>query len=54
MKPAVQAILDRVKKTADFGYVDFTDINATNALGENALHCVKSGPAKFPTLPRNL
>jgi len=40
MKPEVQAILDRVKETADFGYVDFTDINATNALGDNALHCV--------------
>ncbi len=40
MKPEVQAILDRVKDTADFGYVDFTDINATNAVGENALHCV--------------
>ena len=40
MKPEVQAILNRVKDTADFGYVDFNDINATNALGDNALHCV--------------
>ena len=40
MKPEVQAILARVKETADFGYVDFADINATNAVGENALHCV--------------
>jgi len=40
MKPEVQAILDRVKDTADFGYVDFDAINATNALGDNALHCV--------------
>jgi ankyrin repeat protein len=40
MKPEVQSILHRVKDTADFGYVDFTDINATNALGDNALHCV--------------
>lgn len=36
----VLAILERVKQTADFGYVDFSDINATNALGDNALHCV--------------
>jgi ankyrin repeat protein len=40
MHPDVLAILERVKQTADFGYVDFSDINATNALGDNALHCV--------------
>ena len=40
MKPEVQAILNRMKDAADFGYVDFNDINATNALGDNALHCV--------------
>lgn len=40
MKPDVQAILEKVKETADFGYVDFADINATNELGDNALHCV--------------
>ena len=40
MKPEVQNILDKVKSTADFGYVDFTHINATNVLGDNALHCV--------------
>jgi len=40
MNPDVQAILERVKQTADFGYVDFSDINATNELGDNALHCV--------------
>ena len=40
MNPEVQAILIRVKDTADFGYVDFTDINATNAVGDNALKCV--------------
>ena len=40
MHPDVHAILERVKQTADFGYVDFSDINATNALGDNALHCV--------------
>ncbi len=40
MHAEVKAILERVKQTADFGYVDFADINATNALGDNALHCV--------------
>jgi ankyrin repeat protein len=28
----------KINSTADFGYVEFSDINATNALGENALH----------------
>jgi ankyrin repeat protein len=40
MHPDVKAILEKVKDTADFGYVDFSDINATNELGDNALHCV--------------
>ncbi len=40
MKPEVRAILDKVNSTADFGYVDFLDINSTNVLGDNALHCV--------------
>ncbi len=40
MHPDVTTILERVKQTADFDYVDFSDINATNALGDNALHCV--------------
>jgi ankyrin repeat protein len=40
MTTEVQAILSRVKNTADFGCVDFNDINVTNALGDNALHCV--------------
>ena len=40
MKDLVRHILDRVKETADFGYVAFDDVNDTNALGENALHCV--------------
>ena len=40
MNSDVAAILARVKQTADFGYVDFSDINATNSLGNNALHCV--------------
>jgi len=33
-------LLERVKSTADFGYVEFNSINDTNALGDNALHCV--------------
>ncbi len=40
MKPEVKKILDKVKETPDFGYVDFININATNELGDNALHCV--------------
>ena len=40
MDQQVRAILDKVNLTADFGYVTFDDVNATNALGENALHCV--------------
>lgn len=40
MHPEVSAILHRVKQTADLGYVDFTDINCPNELGDNALHCV--------------
>jgi ankyrin repeat protein len=40
MHPDVKAILEKVKDTADFGYVDFSDINATNEVGDNALHCV--------------
>ena len=40
MPPDVDAILERVKQTPDFCYVEFADINTTNALGDNALHCV--------------
>jgi ankyrin repeat protein len=40
MNERVVELLDRVKSTADFGYVVFDSINATNALGDNALHCV--------------
>lgn len=40
MTSEVKAILERVNDTADYGYVDFTDINATNVFGDNALHCV--------------
>src|SRR5690242_20100520 len=40
MDKKVQELLERVKSTADFGYVEFDSINDTNALGDNALHCV--------------
>ncbi len=40
MHPDVLAILEQVKGTADFGYVEFPDINSKNYLGENALHIV--------------
>ena len=40
MNQDVLKILNLVKSTADFGYVNFDSINATNELGENALHCV--------------
>ncbi|MDD2720032.1 MAG: ankyrin repeat domain-containing protein [Gallionella sp.] len=36
----VVELLKKVKSTADFGYVKFDSINATNELGDNALHCV--------------
>lgn len=40
MNAKVQDLLRSVQSTPDFGYVDFASINATNALGDNALHCV--------------
>lgn len=40
MNKQVMELLRRVQSTADFGYVTFDSINATNALGDNALHCV--------------
>ena len=40
MNDRVKGVLNRVRDTADFGYVTFDDVNATNALGDNALHCV--------------
>jgi len=36
----VLQLLRKVQSTADFGYVTFDSINATNAFGDNALHCV--------------
>ena len=34
----VKALLSRVAEVPDFSYVEFTDINTTNRLGDNALH----------------
>lgn len=31
-------LLAKINSTADFSYVDFSDVNACNCLGENALH----------------
>lgn len=42
MNDRVQDLLHSVQSTPDFGYVDFQSINDTNALGDNALHCVCS------------
>lgn len=42
MNDKVQDLLRSVQSTPDFGYVDFHSINDTNALGDNALHCVCS------------
>lgn len=40
MNEKVRDLLRQVRSTPDFGYVKFDSINDTNALGENALHCV--------------
>src|SRR5829696_7993023 len=40
MSEQLLELLRRVQSTADFGYVTFDSINTTNALGDNALHCV--------------
>ena len=40
MNEQVVELLNRVKTTPDFSYVVFDSINATNALGDNALHSV--------------
>jgi ankyrin repeat protein len=40
MNEKIQDLLLRIQSTADFGYVIFDSINDTNALGDNALHCV--------------
>ncbi len=40
MNKKLRALLNQVQSTADFGYVAFESVNDTNALGDNALHCV--------------
>ncbi|MES2825681.1 MAG: ankyrin repeat domain-containing protein [Pseudomonadota bacterium] len=40
MNADLQQLLEKVKSTADFYDVEFDSINDTNALGDNALHCV--------------
>ena len=40
MNERVVELLDRIKSAPDFSYVVFDTINATNALGDNALHSV--------------
>ena len=36
----VRRILESVKGAADYCYVDFDSISATNTFGDNALHCL--------------
>ncbi|TAK90478.1 MAG: ankyrin repeat domain-containing protein [Burkholderiaceae bacterium] len=38
MSDELKALLAKIGSTADFGYVEFSDVNSTNYLGENALH----------------
>lgn len=40
MNERVLELLNRVGSAPDFCYVNFDSISATNALGDNALHCV--------------
>jgi ankyrin repeat protein len=40
MNPDVLNLLRKVQSTPDFASVQFDSIDATNALGDNALHCV--------------
>lgn len=40
MNKTLLELLKLVQSTADFGYVVFESINDTNALGDNALHCI--------------
>lgn len=40
MDDRIREILDKVSSTADFAGVELVDVNTTNYLGENALHCV--------------
>lgn len=40
MDSQLESILARVREIADFENVDFSDVNATGADGDTALHCV--------------
>lgn len=40
MKKAVRELLDQVESVPDFVGIKLSDINNTNAFGDNALHCV--------------
>jgi ankyrin repeat protein len=40
MSGQLQTIFARLRGTADFADTDFSDVNATNSDGDNALHCV--------------
>jgi len=40
MDSQVQLILDKVASTADFTCIELADVNTTNSMGDNALHCV--------------
>lgn len=40
MDSQLREVLDKVATVPDFFGVEFTDVNTTNALGANALHCV--------------
>lgn len=38
----LKELFEKINSTPDFSYVDFKDIDTTNALGENALHITAS------------
>jgi len=40
MEIRLEAIFSRLRETADFADVDFSDVNATATDGDTALHCV--------------
>jgi ankyrin repeat protein len=40
MDNQLDAVFARLRKTADFAAIDFSDVNATTSDGDNALHCV--------------
>jgi ankyrin repeat protein len=39
MEEKLRALLDKVRSTADFFELEFTDVHTTNSMGDNALHC---------------